>query len=303
MRTGAWYKSSIAVISAVAVLGSGACADSESGGASTSSTAATTESTTAIDIEAVAGRVPPSIQKAGRLVVATNAPFAPMEFQRGDDLVGFDVDLVEAIAAHLELDVEFKQVRFASVVTTVADGGADLAARGLFDTKERERQIDMVSYLRAGTQWARRTGTDVDPYDACGTRVGAEKATTQADVELPAKSDACEVVGEPPLDIVEFETETEVFQALTAGRVDAVSVDSPVALYAAAQSAGAIEPAGHAFDTRPYAFGVAKGSELGPVLSAVVQSMIDSGELEEIAQRWGLERGVVHRSLLNAAVA
>lgn len=256
----------------------------------------------ALDVEALKAELPANVRTSGSLEVATSSPFAPMEFRRGTDLVGFDVDLVTSIGRTLGLKVKFTEVEFPELISEVAAGKHDMGMRGLFDTKERERQVDMVTYLRAGTQWARRSGTDVDPYNACGKRVGAEAATTQLTVELPAKQRACEVVGRPGIDIVSYPTETAAMESLVSGRVDAVSADSPVTLYAANESGGKLEPAGHAFDTLPYAFPVRKGSALGKVLQKVVDHLISTGQLKTIAERWGLQRGVVKKSTINAAI-
>lgn len=303
VRRRVWQRPLIAVAAAVTVVFSGAaCSNDSSDDGSGEESNGPSSKSTPIDVAALKERLPDDIRNSGRIVVATSAPFAPMEFLRDGKLVGFDVDLADEIAHVLGLTAEIKQVPFPSLLSTVASGDADMGARGLFDTKAREADTDMVTYLRAGTQWARRAGTPIDAYNACGKKVGAEIDTTQLLVELPAKSDACKVVGEPAIDIVTFDSETDAMEGLSRGVVDAVSADSPVTLYASGQSNGAIEAAGHAFDTLPYAFPVAKRSPLGPVLVKVVQHLIDTGEMREVAQRWGIERGVVHTSLLNAAI-
>ncbi|WP_226995775.1 ABC transporter substrate-binding protein [Gordonia phthalatica] len=280
------------------VLATSACATDDA----TTTESVTPSETATLDVAALKAQLPDRVLTSGTLTVATNAPFAPMEFRRGKDLVGFDVDLVNAIGEALGIKVDIKQVDFPKLVPEVSAGTYDMGMRGLFDTKEREKQVDMVTYFRAGTQWARRVGTDADPYNACGKKVGAEVATTQLTMELPAKSQACEVVGEKKIDIVTYPSETAAMEGLMRGEVDAVSADSPVTLYASQQSKGKLEPTGHAFDTLPYSFPVAKGSSLGPVLQKVVEHFINSGKLASIAKKWGLERGVVKKSSINAAI-
>lgn len=280
------------------VMATTACATDDA----TTTGSVTPSEVSTLNVAALKVQLPDRVRTSETLTVATNAPFAPMEFYRGKDLVGFDVDLVNAIGAVLGVKIDIKQVDFAELVPEVAAGTYDMGMRGLFDTKEREKQVDMVTYFRAGTQWVRRVGTDADPYNACGKKVGAEVATTQLTMELPAKSQACEVVGEKTIDIVSYPSETAAMEGLTRGDVDAVSADSPVTLYAARESNGRLEPTGHAFDTLPYSFPVAKGSSLGPVLQKVVEHLIDTGELAAIAKEWGLERGVVKKSYINAAL-
>ncbi len=87
------------------------------------------------------------------------------------------------------------------------------------------------------------------------------------------------------------------------GRVDALSADSPpVTAYAIERSDGRLATAGDVFDAAPYGFVVAKGSPpLGPVLQQAVQELIDSGVYAQIAERWGLEDGMIDTAQINAA--
>lgn len=241
---------------------------------------------------------------SGTLTVGTNAPFAPLEFRDQDDnLVGFDIDVANAVAGKLGVTAKFLQSPFPTLLTDVAAGKFDVVARGLFDTKERQEQVDMVTYYSAGTQWAGRTDAPVDPNNACGSRVGAEADTVQFTTELPAKSDACTDVGDPAIEIVPFENIDAAVTGLQNGDVDGISFDSPVIAYAAKNSDGKLATAGTPFDTLPYAFAVAKGSSLASALQEAVQELIDDGELATIAEKWGLQDGLITESLINGAAS
>ena len=247
----------------------------------------------------------PPVLASGKLVVGTNAQFAPMVFS-GDQnqLVGFDVDMMNAIGEQLGVQVEFQQAPFPDLLPGVVGTEYNAAVRGIFDTLRREQQVDMVTYYSAGTQWAGRAGDDVDPADSCGKRVGAERETVQFTSELPAKSAACTDVGEEAIEVVGFDTLREALTALANGDLDAVSADSPVVLYAAKESDGALVAIGDPFDTQPYGIAVAKGSALGPRLQQAVQQMIDDGTLKQIGERWGLnDNGQITKSLLNGATS
>ncbi|MBM7368987.1 ABC transporter substrate-binding protein [Gordonia hydrophobica] len=299
MRISLRTKRIIAVCAAVPLaLGAAACSSGDAEHPSSSSASAATP----IDAAALHAQLPERVRTSGTLIVSTSAPFPPLEFVENGKLVGFDIDVVTAIAQTLGVKADIRQVPFPQLIASVQDGRSDLAARGLFDTKQREEQVDLVSYFSAGTQWTAQSAKDVDPDSACGLKVGAEVDTTQLTLELPAKSTACEAVGEEKIDIVTFDSETTAMEALTRGEVDAVSADSPVALYAVKQSDGKLKTVDHAFDTQPYSFPVAKDSPLGPVLKQVVQHLIDTGEIDTIADRWGLTSGLIQTSVINAAI-
>lgn len=248
--------------------------------------------------------LPERVQRTHTIVVATNAFSAPNEFlDSSGRLSGFDIDTINAIAKSLGVQVKLQQVPFADLLPGVARGDYDIAMRSLFDTKERERAVDMVTYFSAGTMWAQRAGDSVDPNAACGKRVGGEVGTVQFRTELTAKSLACKNAGMAPLTAVPFNSQSEAVAALQHGDVDAVSADSPVTLYSIRQSAGKLTAAGEAFDTEPYAMAVAKESALAAVLQSEVQHLIDSGRLAQIADHWGVGQGLVRSSMINGATS
>ena len=250
--------------------------------------------------------LPASIRDAGTLTVGTSGPYAPLVFEQGGELTGFDVDVVRAIAEKLGLTADLTQAPFADLLPGVADGAFDSAARGMFATLERQQTVDQVTYYSAGTQWLSKAGSDLDPNDACGKRIGALNDTHQFTVELPAKSSACTDTGGEAIAIIGFDDFDQAVEALAKspdqGGVDGISADSPVVQYAAKTSDGKLDTAGAPFDTEPYAIAVKKDSALGPVVQKAVQQLIDDGELRKIAEKWGLEDGLIETSLLNGAL-
>ncbi|WP_424323118.1 transporter substrate-binding domain-containing protein [Gordonia sp. (in: high G+C Gram-positive bacteria)] len=140
-----------------------------------------------LDVAALTARLPERIRQSRTLTVITSTPFEPMVNSVDGKLTGFDIDMLTAIANALRLRTQFQDQEFSGIISAVQNGQVDLASRGIFDTAEREKVVDMVTYFRAGTQWAAMS-TDINPNEACGTTVGAEAATTQSTIELPAKS-------------------------------------------------------------------------------------------------------------------
>lgn len=247
--------------------------------------------------------LPPQIASSGTLTVGTSPPYAPLVFpDEHGKLIGFDVDVVQAIAKKLGLTVAFVETPFPQLLPGILGAKYDMAVRGIFDTRERREQYDMISYFNAGTQWARRASSEIDPNDACGRRVGAESGTVQFTAELPAKSAACTDDGAEPIEIIGFDSLDAAMTALSNSAVDAVSADSPAIGWDVQRSGGTLAAAGSPFDTQPYAFAVINRSMLGPVLQRTVQQLIDDGELKQIAQRWGMQDGVITTSMLDDAV-
>jgi polar amino acid transport system substrate-binding protein len=233
----------------------------------------------------------------GVLSVGTSAPFAPMVFAGNDgQMIGFDAEVLREVGKDLGLTVEFTQTPFPQLLPGILERKYDVAARGIFATAEREEKYTMVTYASAGTQWARLADSDVDQNDGCGRTVGAELGTTQFTTELPAKSDACTDDDAEPIQIVGFANIDEAAQALRDKRIDAISADSPVIGWLAKQSKGAIDTAGDPFDTKPYAFAVIHRAIAAGLLQQSVQRLIDDGRMRSIAEKWGMDDGLITTS-------
>src|SRR6476661_7286052 len=204
-------------------------------------------------VPAIAATLPAEIRDSGRLTVGVNVPYAPNEFKNsGGDIVGFDVDLINAVAATLGLIPEYREFLFEDIIPTVQRGEIDIGMSSFADTLERQDQVDFVTYFEAGTLWAQRTGSRVDPNAACGLRVGMTPGSTHETVEIPAKSDQCVAAGLPPVEGVTYPRQDELTAALIKGEIDAMSADSPVTGFAIKGSSGALAPAGVQFDVAPH---------------------------------------------------
>lgn len=254
-------------------------------------------------VESIAATVPANVRETGRLVIGVNVPYAPMEFKNADgQLVGFDVELMDAVSRVLGLVPDYRVSSFDAIMPEVQDGTIDVGMSSFTDTKEREASLDFVTYFQAGTQWAKRSGTAANPKSPCGLRVGVAQGTLQATEELPHKSDECLAAGQPPVDIVVSSSQDEVTKALLAGEVDAMSADSPVTGFAIKLSRGDLVPAGDVFDSAPYGWPVSQGSELAESLRLALEHLIETGEYRTIATMWGVERGLIDKPVINGAI-
>jgi serine/threonine protein kinase len=270
--------------------------------ASTSGSSTTSLAPMLVDPAAIAATVPEAIRSTGKLVVGINEPYAPAEFRDADgNLTGFDVDLMNAVANVLGLEIEYRETAFESIIPSVQGKAFDVGLSSFTDTKEREAAVDFVTYFQAGTQWAQRPGAAVNPNNACGLRVGVQSRTIQDTDELPVKSKACVAVGSAPIVAIDYVSQDDVTAALTAGELDAMSADSPVTGYAVNRSDGALEAAGEVFNAAPYGWPVARGSPLAESLRQAVMYLIANGEYRTIMTKWGVEAGMITQPAINGA--
>jgi len=288
------------VCALAAVLTVSGCA---SGSGSKSSKAAATPAPVVVEkVDEIAATLPGQYRESGTLVVGVNVPYPPNEFKDDNgELTGFDVDLMNAVATTLGLDVDYKEVAFAKIVPSVARGDLDVGMSSITDNKEREKLVDFVTYFNAGTLWVQRPGSDVDPKNACGARIAVKAGTIHEKQEIPAKSKACIEAGKKEIKTVGYVDYDQVVRAVLDGKVDAMTADSTFASYAISQSDGTLEAAGATFDVSPYGWPVKKESLLGPSLLQALQSLIKSGAYKQIATKWGLAAGMIEKPVINGA--
>jgi ABC-type amino acid transport substrate-binding protein/predicted Ser/Thr protein kinase len=253
-------------------------------------------------VESIAATVPGDIKATGKLVVGVNVPYAPNEFKDASgQIVGFDVDLMNAVARTLGLTPEYRETGFEAIIPSVRAGDFNVGMSSFTDTRAREESADFVTYFEAGTLWAQQAGGSVDPNNACGLRVGVQYATLQETEQIPAKSDACVQAGAAPINKVVYVNQDDLNKALMNGEVDAMAADSPVTGFAIKTSGGALQSAGEVYDAAPYGWPVAKGSGLAESLRQALDHLVDTGEYRTIATMWGVDKGMIDKSSINGA--
>jgi polar amino acid transport system substrate-binding protein len=281
---------------------SGCAAGTDSGSSEESTT--TGGAPAAGAVEEIANTVPEDIKSSGKLIVGVNIPYAPNEFKdESGKIVGFDVDLMNAVAATLGLTPEYRESDFAKIIPSIQGGTFNVGMSSFTDTKEREATVDFVTYFSAGTQWAQKVGAGIDPNNACGKKVAVQATTYQETDELPAKTKACTDAGNPPIQIMPFDGQDAATNAVVLGQADAMSADSPVTAYAIKQSNGKLETAGEIFDAAPYGWPVAKDSALAQSLQQALEHLIENGDYEKIATEWGVEAGMIDKPVINGAIS
>jgi len=292
------YAAVLAATSALIVSG---CANNTEG--SSGPTTATTAATAA-KVDEIANSVPEDIKSSGKLIVGTDPTYPPNEYKDPSGaVIGFDVDLMNAIASTLGLTTDYRPSAFDKIIPSIQGGSFNVGMSSFTDSKEREQQVDFVTYFSAGSQWAAPTGKAVDPENACGKRVAVQATTVQETDELPARSKKCTDEGKAPINIVKFDAQPAATNAVILGQADALSADSPVISYAIKQSNGKLEAAGKIFDSAPYGWAVPKGSPLAQSLRQALEHLIETGAYKQIAANWGAESGMIDKPVINGAVS
>jgi ABC-type amino acid transport substrate-binding protein len=167
--------------------------------------------------------MPAAAQDSAAVVIGTNAEYPPFEsVDESGAIVGFDIDLIKAIAEDAGLEVEFVNTKWDGIFVALAEGEFDAVISAATITEEREEIVDFTDpYFNAGQMiavGAALAETVSTPEDLAGLRVGVQLGTTGD--EYAGAIEGAEVV--------RFDEITLAFQALGAGEVDAIINDGPV---------------------------------------------------------------------------
>ena len=88
----------------------------------------------------------------GTLIMATNAAFEPYEYVEGENIVGIDVDIAQAICDTLGYELVIEDIEFDSIISAVQSGKADVGVAGMTVTEDRLKNIDFTDSYTTATQ-------------------------------------------------------------------------------------------------------------------------------------------------------
>ncbi|MBA3234240.1 MAG: basic amino acid ABC transporter substrate-binding protein [Propionibacteriales bacterium] len=221
--------------------------------------------------------------KDGTLTVCTHLPYKPFQSNKGDDVVGFDVDLMDLVAEKLGVKQQIFDTPFEGIQSgqSLNTGKCDVAAAGMTITEERQKVIDFSDpYFDATQALLVKKGSGITSLeDLDGKSLAVQEATTGA---LYAEDKAPEGT-----EIRSFEDLALLTTAVQTGQVDAGINDNGV-LYDFAKSNSDVEVATE-FDTgEQYGFAVEKDANAGllDTINEVLAGAKDDGTYDKIYKKW-----------------
>lgn len=223
----------------------------------------------------------PQLIKPGKLVNCTGLPYKPFEFQQGDKVVGFDVDLMDLVAKKLGVEQEISDTPFDGIQSG-ADfnaGQCDLSAAGMTITDARKQNIDFSDpYFDATQALVAKKGSNIKGLeDLKGKKLGVQNSTTGQDYATKNAQGANQVV---------FEDLGLELTAVETGQVDAGINDNGV-LYDWVKEKTNFEVVKEFNTGEQYGIGVKKGNTaLLSVINQVFKDAKASGEYAKIYEKW-----------------
>ncbi len=215
----------------------------------------------------------------GVLVMATNAEFEPWEYYEGSEIVGIDVEIAQAIADKLGMELEVEDMAFDSIIPAVTSGKADFGAAGMTVDETRKKSVDFTdTYANASQVIIVKEDSEITgSADLADKKIGVQLGTTGDLLSTDLAGDG---------NVERYNKGFEAVQALIQGKIDAVVIDSAPAKVFVEQSEG-LKVCEEAMSQEEYAIAIKKGNtEMLDKINGALKELKEDGTIDEIINKY-----------------
>ncbi len=216
-----------------------------------------------------------------KIIVGSDTTFAPLEFadEKGN-YVGFDVDLINEIAAVENLEVDFRSMPFDGLIAGLVANQIDVAISSMSITEKRKESIDFSEpYYKSGlivaVQAKNDTVKSID--DLKGKSIAVQSGTT-------GEAEAKKIAGAT---VRSFTNSDQTFMELKNGGVTAVINDYPVTQYFIKQGNSDVKMVGERLSSEDYGIALPKGkTDLLNKINHGLKELKNNGKYKELYMKW-----------------
>jgi polar amino acid transport system substrate-binding protein len=218
----------------------------------------------------------------GVITIATDATFPPFEMvdESTKELIGFDIELMKAIAAEAGLEYEFVNLPFDPMLAGLSECQYDMAIAAITITEDRQKEFFFSDpYIDAGQIIVVKAGKEGinSKADLSGMIVGAQLGTTG---EIEAQS--IDNVTYKPYDTYDL-----AFLDLANDQIDAVIADYPTALGFIAKNPDRLQTVGEKFTDESYGIAFCKNrADLVDLINPALQKVKEQGVITDLAAKY-----------------
>ena len=214
------------------------------------------------------------------LTMATNATFPPYEYYDDDNnIAGIDVDIANAIAEKLGMELEIQDIDFDAIVTSVQSGKADIGLAGMTVDPDRAKNVNFTDSYATGVQVIIvKDDSDITGPDSLeGKKIGVQQGTTG---DIYCSDD----YGDE--NVVKYTNGPNAVEALKTGKVDCVVIDNePAKEYVKANEG--LKIVDTEYVQEEYAAIVAKDNEeLYQKVNTAIKELKEDGTIQKILDKY-----------------
>ena len=209
-----------------------------------------------------------------KLVMVTEAGFAPYEYYENGEIVGVDIDIAKEIAKYLGKELVVKDVAFDSIINEVKTGKADFGAAGISYNEERAKQVDFTINYSTSKQIVvvKEDNIKININDLDNLKIA---------VQLGSVGDTYVTKNYPNAEIVRQKKYLAAIQDLLKNKVDCVVMDELPAKEILKNNAG-LKILNQELFSDTYGMVVKKGNkELLDAINKVLEDLVEEGKIDE----------------------
>jgi polar amino acid transport system substrate-binding protein len=221
-----------------------------------------------------------SIVNAKVLKIGSNIDNPPFEFYNdGGKAVGFDIDLITAMAKEAGYDVDIKDYQFSGLIPAVTAKKIDVAVSPITITEDRKKTVDFTDshYLSGLTIMVRKDEKRINNLkDLEGKKIAVPLGSTS------------EALAGKIRNAILTRVDSEIFPFLTQKKVDAIIYDAPVnSYYIKTSKENNTKVVGDIMESEEYGFAVSKeNTKLKNELNAALKKLRNNGTYAKIYEKW-----------------
>ena len=245
-------------------------------------------------------------QGAKTVINAATVPkYPPFEFKdpASGKLIGFDVDIVDAIAARMGIKVNWIDSSFDQLISSIETRRADIIVAGMADTPERRASVGFLDYLHANTvfftlQVNAARFPDMDAL--CGKRVATARRTIWPAAIEKWSDEHCTATGKPAVIVVGTDGSPDTRLQLNQGRADVAVQGAETIPYQNTVEGNRYVILGRPFLVQPMGLGFARDDpEFGQKLKQALAALMADGSYQELLRKWDLTDSAIEQAMIN----
>ncbi|ERJ20109.1 Arginine-binding protein [Salinisphaera shabanensis E1L3A] len=227
--------------------------------------------------------------------IATSADFPPLSYRDSEDtskIIGFEMDMIEAMSEHGGWDYELKTSAFNGLLPSLKSGRVDMVVSDIYNTAERRKSVDFINYIENGFAVMVRA-EDADSLtsydDMCGKNIGILTGSApEMDAVTAASEKHCESQGKPAIQPKSYPSVAQEIPQLANGRLSGILETLTTLAYAQSQNEGKFEIAFRDPNTTKVGIALRKNSEFADDIKQDMAWYMSSGKADENAKKWDI---------------
>ncbi|MGZ3722507.1 MAG: ABC transporter permease subunit [Bdellovibrionales bacterium] len=214
--------------------------------------------------------------------IQSGAPYSYKSPEDPNKVIGFEAEIVDALAVELGMEVQFVQNNWEGLIEGLKRRDYDVVVNGLEITPDRAQEVYFSTpyYLTSEALAVRKVTEGVATLeDLKNKRVGTLEASLAQRILKEQKF---------PIEAVPYTEEVHAYGDLALGRVDAVLLDEPIALYYAKPNP-TLKLVGEPIGKMEYGIALRKGdAEFNFRINTALEKLIRNGTIRTILEKWNL---------------